>query len=67
MPAMLGQSRRSAIVPGLLVGVCPSIHNGPVSHGAPTHAPLIEVTTPLEFRTSAAIVFPVVGWTRKGR
>ena len=43
------------------------IHNGPVQHGAPSHAEMFAVTRPREFRTPAAISFPVLGWTWKGR
>ena len=43
------------------------VHNGPVPYGAPSHAEMIAVTTPLEFSTPAAITFPVIGWTRRGR
>ena len=44
------------------------IHNGPVPHGAPSHAEMLAVTRPREFRTPAAIsFFPVLGWTWKGR
>ena len=42
-------------------------HNGPVPSGAPSHAEMIAVTTPLEFRTPAAISFPVIAWTWRGR
>ena len=42
-------------------------HNGPVPYGAPSHAEMIAVTTPLEFRTPAAISFRVIGWTWRGR
>ena len=34
---------------------------GPVPHRAPTHADMIETTTPLEFRAPAAISFDVIG------
>ena len=43
------------------------VHNGPVPYGAPSHAEMIAVTTPLAFSTPAAITFPVIGWTRRGR
>ena len=39
------------------------IHNGPVPYGAPSHAEMIAVTMPHEFRTPAKISFPVIGWT----
>ena len=43
------------------------IHAGPVPHGAPTHADMIAIATPLEFSTPAAITFDVIGWTRQDR
>ena len=43
------------------------VHRGPVPHGPPTQADMIETTTPLEFRTPAAISFDVIGLTWNAR
>ena len=43
------------------------IHNGQVPYGAPSHAEMIAVATPREFRTPALMSFPLFGWTGKGR
>ena len=43
------------------------IHNGQVPYGAPSHAEMIAVTTPREFRTPALMSFPLFGWAQKGR
>ena len=43
------------------------IHNGQVPYGAPSHAEMIAVATPREFRTPALMAFPLFGWTGKGR
>ena len=43
------------------------IHNGQVPYGAPSHAEMIAVATPREFRTPALMLFPLFGWTGKGR
>ena len=43
------------------------IHRGPVPQSVPTHTDMIAITTPLEFRTPAAISFDVIGLTWKDR
>ena len=43
------------------------VHRGPVPNRPPTHADMIETTTPLEFRAPAAISFDVIGLTWNAR
>ena len=42
------------------------VHNGPVPYGAPSHADMIAVTTPIEFPSPAANIGNVIGWAWKG-
>ena len=44
-----------------------ALRHGAVRYGAPSHAEMMAVTTPLEFSTPPAFSVPVFGWTRKGR
>ncbi len=43
------------------------VHNGPVPYGAPTHATMRDVTTPIEFRSPTANIGNVLGWAWKHR
>ena len=41
------------------------LHNGPVPYGAPTHAELLAVMSPREFRPAVATLNNIIGWTFK--
>ncbi len=41
------------------------VHNGPVPYGAPTHAELLAVISPREFRPAVATLNNIIGWTFK--
>ena len=41
------------------------VHNGPVPYGAPTHAELLAVMSPREFRPAVAKLNSIIGWTFK--
>ena len=41
------------------------VHNGPVPFGAPTHAELLAVMSPREFRPAVAKLNSIIGWTFK--
>ena len=39
------------------------VHNGPVPYGAPTHAELLAVMSPREFRPAVAKLNSIIGWS----
>ena len=41
------------------------VHNGPVPYVAPTHAELLTVMSPREFRPAVATLNSIIGWTFK--
>ena len=41
------------------------VHNGPVPYGAPTHAELLAVMSPREFRPAVVKLNSIIGWTFK--
>ncbi len=41
------------------------VHNGPVPYGVPTHAELLAVMSPREFRPAVAKLNSIIGWTFK--
>ena len=41
------------------------VHNGPIPYGVPTHAELLAVMSPREFRPAVAKLNSIIGWTFK--